>query len=132
MMPTAPLPRPRLQSTEDPRPEPNEVLMRVRGSSLNYRDLMVLKGGGRGPTKPGVIPVATENRIRAGAAAGLIMGGDAYVLIDIQNYTSVQPEEPGNSVCAAVNLGFVASQEKLRPRGIGDPLAKLPAVMCRC
>jgi len=60
------------------------------------------------------------------------MGGYAYVLIDIQNYTSVQPEEPGNSVCAAVNLGFMASQEKLRPRGIGDPLAKLPAVMCRC
>jgi NADPH:quinone reductase-like Zn-dependent oxidoreductase len=26
--------------------------MRVRASSLNYRDLMVLKGGGRGPTKP--------------------------------------------------------------------------------
>jgi hypothetical protein len=41
------------------------------------------------------------------------------VLIDIQNYTSVQPEEPGNSVFAAVNLGFMASQEKLRPRGIG-------------
>jgi NADPH:quinone reductase-like Zn-dependent oxidoreductase len=32
--------------------------MRVRASSLNYRDLMVLKGGGRGPTKPGVIPLS--------------------------------------------------------------------------
>jgi hypothetical protein len=29
--------------------------MRVRASSLNYRDLMVLKGGGRGPTKLGVV-----------------------------------------------------------------------------
>src|SRR5215813_94762 len=28
------------------------------GSSLNYRDLMVLKGGGRGPTKLGVIPLS--------------------------------------------------------------------------
>jgi hypothetical protein len=28
--------------------------MRVRSTSLNYRDLMVLKGGGRGPTKLGV------------------------------------------------------------------------------
>src|SRR5215472_17508547 len=35
-----------------------DVLMRVRASSLNYRDLMVLKGGGRGPTKPGVIPLS--------------------------------------------------------------------------
>src|SRR5262249_47251972 len=32
--------------------------MRVRGSSLNYRDLMVLKGGGRGPTKIGVVPLS--------------------------------------------------------------------------
>jgi NADPH:quinone reductase-like Zn-dependent oxidoreductase len=46
------------RSTEDPRPGPNEVLMRVRASSLNYRDLMVLKGGGRGPAKLGVIPLS--------------------------------------------------------------------------
>ena len=32
--------------------------MRVRATSLNYRDLMVLKGGGRGPTKLGVIPLS--------------------------------------------------------------------------
>ena len=32
--------------------------MRVRASSLNYRDLMVLKGGGRGPTKMGVVPLS--------------------------------------------------------------------------
>ncbi len=47
-----------LRSSEDPRPGPNEILMRVRASSLNYRDLMVLKGGGRGPTKVGVIPLS--------------------------------------------------------------------------
>jgi NADPH:quinone reductase-like Zn-dependent oxidoreductase len=46
------------RSTEDPRPGPYEVLMRVRASSLNYRDLMVLRGGGRGPTKIGVIPLS--------------------------------------------------------------------------
>ena len=27
-------------------------------NSLNYRDLMVLKGGGRGPTKFGVMPLS--------------------------------------------------------------------------
>jgi NADPH:quinone reductase-like Zn-dependent oxidoreductase len=47
-----------LQSSEDPRPGLREILMRVRASSLNYRDLMVLKGGGRGPTKLGVIPLS--------------------------------------------------------------------------
>jgi len=47
-----------LRSSKDPRPGPKEVLMRVRASSLNYRDLMVLKGGGRGPTKLGVVPLS--------------------------------------------------------------------------
>ncbi len=47
-----------LRSSEDPRPRLREILMRVRASSLNYRDLMVLKGGGRGPTKLGVVPLS--------------------------------------------------------------------------
>ena len=47
-----------LRSNGDLRPGLREVLMRVRASSLNYRDLMVLKGGGRGPTKLGVIPLS--------------------------------------------------------------------------
>jgi NADPH:quinone reductase-like Zn-dependent oxidoreductase len=47
-----------LRSGEDPKPGLREVLMRVRASSLNYRDLMVLKGGGRGPTKLGVVPLS--------------------------------------------------------------------------
>src|SRR5947209_306377 len=46
------------RSSEDPRPGPREILMRVRSSSLNYRDLMVLKSGGRGPTKLGVVPLS--------------------------------------------------------------------------
>jgi NADPH:quinone reductase-like Zn-dependent oxidoreductase len=47
-----------LRSSDDPRSGPKEILLRVRASSLNYRDLMVLKGGGRGPTKLGVIPLS--------------------------------------------------------------------------
>src|SRR5215469_17365112 len=47
-----------LRASEDPRPGLREILMRVRASSLNYRDLMVLKGGGRGPTKIRVVPLS--------------------------------------------------------------------------
>jgi NADPH:quinone reductase-like Zn-dependent oxidoreductase len=47
-----------LCSSDDPRPGLREVLMRVRASSLNYRDLMVLKSGGRGPTQLGVVPLS--------------------------------------------------------------------------
>jgi hypothetical protein len=42
----------------DPRLGLKQLLMRVRASSLNYRDLMVLKTGGRGPTKIGVVPLS--------------------------------------------------------------------------
>src|ERR1700693_3880903 len=45
-------------SRDDPRPGTREILVRVRASSLNYRDLMVLKGGGRGQTKIGVVPLS--------------------------------------------------------------------------
>src|SRR5437588_5682586 len=45
-------------SRDDPRSGTKEILIRVRASSLNYRDLMVLKGGGRGPTKLGVVPLS--------------------------------------------------------------------------
>ena len=47
-----------LRSSEDARPGRKEILMQVRATSLNYRDLMVLKGGGRGPTKIGVVPLS--------------------------------------------------------------------------
>ena len=47
-----------LGSRPDPQPGTREILVRVRATSLNYRDLMVLKGGGRGPTKLGVVPLS--------------------------------------------------------------------------
>jgi NADPH:quinone reductase-like Zn-dependent oxidoreductase len=47
-----------LGSHDDPQPGIREILVRIRATSLNYRDLMVLKGGGRGPTKLGVVPLS--------------------------------------------------------------------------
>ena len=60
-----------LRSSEDPQPGPKEVLMRVRASSLNYRDLMVLRGGGRGPTKIGVVPLSDGAGEVAAVGAGV-------------------------------------------------------------
>lgn len=43
----------------DPEPGPNEVLVRIHASSLNYRDIAIARGfyGGR-PPRPGVIPLS--------------------------------------------------------------------------
>jgi hypothetical protein len=62
-----------MRSSEDPRPGLREVLVRVRASSLNYRDLMVLKGGGRGPTKLGVIPLS-DGPVRSRRSARVSRG----------------------------------------------------------
>ena len=47
-----------LATRDEPRPGPSEILLRVLATSLNYRDLMVLKGGGRGPTRLGIVPLS--------------------------------------------------------------------------
>ena len=60
-----------LRSSKDPRPATKEILLRVRASSLNYRDLMVLKRGGRGPTKVGVIPLSDGAGEVAAMGAGV-------------------------------------------------------------
>jgi NADPH:quinone reductase-like Zn-dependent oxidoreductase len=48
-----------LRDAEMPQPQRNEVLVRVRASSLNYRDLAIVRGfyGGRQP-RVGIIPVS--------------------------------------------------------------------------
>jgi NADPH:quinone reductase-like Zn-dependent oxidoreductase len=47
-----------LGGRDEPTPGPNEVLVRVRATSLNRRDLMILKGTYPLPSKPGVVPVS--------------------------------------------------------------------------
>jgi NADPH:quinone reductase-like Zn-dependent oxidoreductase len=41
-----------LQSGKEPTPGPHEILVRVRASSLNYRDMLVLEGATRSPMAP--------------------------------------------------------------------------------
>ena len=65
-------------SRDDPRPGTGEILLRMRATSLNYRDLMVLKGGGRGPTKLGVVPISDG----AGEVAALGAGVTRFAIGD--------------------------------------------------
>jgi NADPH:quinone reductase-like Zn-dependent oxidoreductase len=89
-----------LRSSEDPRPGLKEVLMRVRASSLNYRDLMVLKGGGRGPTKIGVVPLSDG----AGEVAGIGEGVTRVRIGDIRT-----PRTSVSATARAIGSPFAAS-----------------------
>lgn len=67
-----------LGSHDDPKPGARQIVIRVRASSLNYRDLMVLKGGGRGPTKLGVVPLSDG----AGEVVALGEGASRFAVGD--------------------------------------------------
>src|SRR5258705_101946 len=67
-----------LGESPDPKPGTREILVRVRATSLNYRDLMVLKGGGRGPTKQGVVPLSDG----AGEVVALSDGARRFAIGD--------------------------------------------------
>src|SRR3954447_18390505 len=67
-----------LTSHDDPQPGTREILIRVRATSLNYRDLMVLKGGGRGPTRLGVVPLSDG----AGEVVALGTGASRFAIGD--------------------------------------------------
>jgi NADPH:quinone reductase-like Zn-dependent oxidoreductase len=43
---------------DEPKPGPNEVVVRVKATSLNFRELMILRGNYVLPIKPDVIPVS--------------------------------------------------------------------------
>jgi NADPH:quinone reductase-like Zn-dependent oxidoreductase len=53
-----------------PVPGPREVLVRVRASSLNYRELMILRGNYPLPIRPDVIPLSD------GAGSVVVVGSD--------------------------------------------------------
>src|SRR5216683_80472 len=81
-----------LGSRDNPQPGTREILVRVRATSLNYRDLMVLKGGGRGPTKLGVVPLSD------GAGEVAAVGEEAAVTMP----SHLSFEEAATLPCAAV------------------------------
>ena len=70
-----------LGSRDDPLPGAGQILLRVRATSLNYRDLMVLKGGGRGPTRLGVVPLSDgAGEVAAvGEGVGRVAVGDRVI-----------------------------------------------------
>src|SRR6266851_4959878 len=110
-----------LRSSEDPRPDHREVLMRVRASSLNYRDLMVLKGGGRGPTKLGVVPLSDG----AGEVAAI---GDGVTRVNLGD--RIIGTFPNRLRRGRYSLVPTTSQQTLTPPGCDIPPVA-PAEMAR-
>jgi hypothetical protein len=73
-------------SRDDPQSGTREILVRVRATSLNYRDLMVLKGGGRGPTRD-ISPLSTL--INCGNSSILVLRKKAPIRVTLGSLLEV-------------------------------------------
>ncbi|WP_315810803.1 NAD(P)-dependent alcohol dehydrogenase [Bradyrhizobium sp. SZCCHNR3107] len=81
----------------DPTPDKGEVLVRVRASSLNYRDIMILEGHyGRVPFIPGLIPLsdAAGEVVAVGEGVTRFRSGDRVALTALPRWLAgkITPE----------------------------------------
>lgn len=81
----------------DPTPGKGEVLVRVRASSLNYRDIMILEGRyGRVPFIPGLIPLsdAAGEVVAVGEGVTRFRSGDRVALTALPRWLAgkITPE----------------------------------------
>lgn len=67
-----------LRTHDDPTPEPHEVVVRVRATALNRRDLMILDGTYAFPGTPDVIPISdgAGEVVAVGASVRRVAMGD--------------------------------------------------------
>jgi len=76
-----------------PVPGPGELLIRVRATSLNYRDLLTVRGGIGGATKPGLIPLSdgAGEVVETGPGVTRVRSGDRVAPIFTPGWIAGRP-----------------------------------------
>ncbi len=84
--------------TEKPEPDPGEILVELKASSLNYHDYVVAIGGI--PTPDGRIPMSDGAGIVVGTGVGVVefSVGDNVISTFFPNWTSGEPAPIKSSV----------------------------------
>jgi NADPH:quinone reductase-like Zn-dependent oxidoreductase len=117
-----------LEKVELPQPKPGsrQVLVKVAACSLNYRDLAVVSGNYRAPTKPNVIPLSdgAGEIVELGAGVSRVKVGDKVAGCFSQRWVGGQPD-PNNAMFALGGSidGMLADYVVLEETGV----VKLPA-----
>jgi NADPH:quinone reductase-like Zn-dependent oxidoreductase len=110
----------------DPKPGPGQVLIKARGWSLNYRDLLVAKGGYGAPPPKGRIPLSdgVGEIVEIGAGVTRVKVGDRVAGFFMQAWIAgtVPPEAPGSALGGAID-GMLAEYVVLSEQGV----VKVPA-----
>ena len=118
-----------LVQTEAPTPKPgrNQVLVRIRATSLNYRDLMVATGkGARGPTPANLIPLSdgAGEVVETGPEVTRVKPGDRVAALFMQTWLGgeIEPAHVVSSMGGAID-GVLSEYVVLDQ----DGLVKIPA-----
>lgn len=107
---------------DTPRPGRNQVLVRIRATSLNYRDLMVATGrGARGPTPPNLIPLSdgAGEVVEIGPNVTRVKPGDRVAALFMQTWLGgeIEPDHVASSMGGAIN-GVLAEYAVLDQDGL--------------
>src|SRR5438067_10231120 len=106
---------------EVPKPGPGEVLIRVHAVSLNYRDLLIVKGRYQRGLKLPLIPMSdgAGEVVETGSGVVRVKRGDRVAGIFMQNWLSgeVSPYVPRIALGGSVD-GMLAEYVALHENGV--------------
>lgn len=92
-----------------PKPGPGEVLIRIKATSLNYRDLLTVRGGVGGANKPGLIPLSdgAGEVSETGSGVTRVRTGDRVAAIFTPGWISGRPGRGADASLGGGNLDGV-------------------------
>jgi NADPH:quinone reductase-like Zn-dependent oxidoreductase len=105
-----------------PRPGPGQALIRVHATSLNYRDLMTVRGGAaRGAPLPGLVPLSdgAGEVVEVGEGVTRVQPGDRVAGIFMQRWTAgaLTPDANASALGGALH-GMMAEYVALNAEGL--------------
>jgi NADPH:quinone reductase-like Zn-dependent oxidoreductase len=105
----------------DPEPGPGQVLVRVRACSLNYRDLLVVKGLYNPKLRLPIVPLSDGAGCVAAIGAGVtrFKPGDRVVAAFMEHWIAGElTDEKARSALGAGNAGMLAEYVVLHEEGL--------------